>query len=73
MGGSFFKNIKDFTLKFGLIPKNDASRENVIWIDSGEVGAIVHPLHGKYNVFLLLPTSELLPISARVASHLHLF
>jgi hypothetical protein len=50
MGGSFFRNIHDFTLKFGLIPKDATSREDVIWIDSGEVGAIVHPLHGKCAV-----------------------
>jgi hypothetical protein len=50
MGGSFFRNIHDFTLKFGLIPKDATSREDVIWIDSGEVGAIVHPLHGKRTV-----------------------
>lgn len=47
MGGSFFRNNHDFTLKFGLIPKDATSQEDVIWIDSGVVGAIVHPLHGK--------------------------
>ncbi|KAL7434380.1 hypothetical protein ACHAXH_004131 [Discostella pseudostelligera] len=50
MGGSFFRNIHDFTLKFGLIPKDATSREDVIWIDSGEVGAIVHPLHAWEEV-----------------------
>ena len=46
MGGSFFKNNQDHTLKFGLIPKTNAtSRDDVIWIDSGVAGAIVHPLH----------------------------
>ena len=44
-GGSFFKNNQDYTLKFGLIPKNATSREDVIWIESGMTGAIVHPLH----------------------------
>jgi len=43
-GGSFFKNNQDHTLKFGLMPKNATSRDEVIWIDSGQTGAIVHPL-----------------------------
>lgn len=42
---SFFRNNPGFTLKFGLTPKNATSQEDVIWIDSGENGAIVHPLH----------------------------
>ncbi len=50
MGGSFFRNNQDFTLKFGLIPKNAKSRDEVIWIDSGECGAIVHPLHAWEEV-----------------------
>ncbi len=50
MGGSFFRNNQDFTLKFGLIPKNAKSREEVIWIDSGQCGAIVHPLHAWEEV-----------------------
>jgi len=50
MGGSFFRNNQDYTMKFGLIPKNSTSREDVIWIDSGEAGAIVHPLHAWEEV-----------------------
>ena len=50
MGGSFFRNNQDYTLKFGLIPKEAKSREEVIWIDSGECGAIVHPLHAWEEV-----------------------
>lgn len=50
MGGSFFRNIQDYTLKFGLIPKEAKSHEEVIWIDSGECGAIVHPLHAWEEV-----------------------
>ena len=37
-GGSFFKNNQDYTLRFGLIPKNATSRDDVIWIDSGQAG-----------------------------------
>ena len=49
-GGSFFKNTKH-SLKFGVIPKNNAtSQEDVIWIDSNESGAIVHPLHAWEEV-----------------------
>jgi len=33
-----------------LIPKNATSRDDVIWIDSGEAGAIVHPLHAWEEV-----------------------
>ena len=52
MGGSFFKNNKDHNLKFGLIPKNASPKDasDVIWIDSGEVGTIVHPLHAWEEV-----------------------
>lgn len=50
MGGSFFRNNQDYTLKFGLIPKNAKTRDEVIWIDSGECGAIVHPLHAWEEV-----------------------
>eukprot|EP00579_Thalassiosira_antarctica_P013703 CAMPEP_0201940582 /NCGR_PEP_ID=MMETSP0903-20130614/45488_1 /ASSEMBLY_ACC=CAM_ASM_000552 /TAXON_ID=420261 /ORGANISM="Thalassiosira antarctica, Strain CCMP982" /LENGTH=663 /DNA_ID=CAMNT_0048482421 /DNA_START=196 /DNA_END=2187 /DNA_ORIENTATION=- len=50
MGGSFFRNKQDYTLKFGLIPKDATSRDDVIWIDSGVAGAIVHPLHAWEEV-----------------------
>lgn len=50
MGGSFFRNNQDHTLKFGLIPKNATNRDDVIWIDSGKAGAIVHPLHAWEEV-----------------------
>ena len=45
LGGSFFRNNQDYTMKFGLIPKHAKTRDEVIWIDAGESGAIVHPLH----------------------------
>ena len=50
-GGSFFKSTKH-SLKFGVIPKNtpNLSRDDVIWIDSNESGAIVHPLHAWEEV-----------------------
>mmetsp|Transcript_5354 Transcript_5354/g.12129 ORF Transcript_5354/g.12129 Transcript_5354/m.12129 type:complete len:646 (+) Transcript_5354:55-1992(+) len=46
-GGSFFKSNRYFTLKFGVVPKNkdNVQIDDVLWIDSREVGAIVHPLH----------------------------
>ena len=48
-GGSFFKNTKH-SLKFGVVPKDATSRDDVIWIDSNESGAIVHPLHAWEEV-----------------------
>lgn len=48
-GGSFFKSTKH-SLKFGLIPKDAKSQDEVIWIDSHESGAIVHPLHAWEEV-----------------------
>lgn len=44
-GASFFSFNHKHTLKFGLVPKNATRHEDVIWIDSGEPGAILHPLH----------------------------
>jgi hypothetical protein len=32
-GGSFFKHNEKHSLKFGLIPKDATSRDDVIWID----------------------------------------
>ena len=49
-GGSFFRFNRKRSLKFGLIPKNSTSQEDVIWIDSGEPGAILHPLHAWEEV-----------------------
>ena len=49
-GGSFFKLKKAHSLKFGLIPKNAKRKDEVIWIDSNESGAIVHPLHAWEEV-----------------------
>ncbi len=49
-GGSFFKHNEKHSLKFGLIPKDATSRDDVIWIDSHESGAIVHPLHAWEEV-----------------------
>ena len=48
-GGSFFKYTKH-SLKFGVIPKDATSRDDVILIDSNESGAIVHPLHAWEEV-----------------------
>ena len=48
-GGSFFKST-EHSLKFGVLPKNATSRDDVIWIDSNESGAIVHPLHAWEEV-----------------------
>jgi 9-cis-epoxycarotenoid dioxygenase len=50
VGGSFFQFNHNRNLKFGLIPKNSSSHEDVIWIDSGESGAILHPLHAWEEV-----------------------
>lgn len=44
-GGSFFKTKEDYNLRFGLVPKSASSREEVIWIDTGKPGAVVHPLN----------------------------
>lgn len=49
-GGSFFKHDEKHSLKFGVIPKDATSRDEVIWIDSNESGAIVHPLHAWEEV-----------------------
>lgn len=50
LGGSFFVMNEKHSLKFGVIPKDATSREDVIWIDSNEAGAIVHPLHAWEEV-----------------------
>lgn len=49
-GGSFFKYKENHSLKFGVIPKDATNRDDVIWIDSNESGAIVHPLHAWEEV-----------------------
>lgn len=49
-GGSFFQYNPKRTLKFGLMHKNCTSHEDVIWIDSGEPGAILHSLHAWEEV-----------------------
>ena len=49
-GGSFFRFNPQRTLKFGLMPKNSTSHADVIWIDSQEPGAILHPLHAWEEV-----------------------
>ena len=49
-GGSFFRFNNNHNLKFGLVPKDATCQEDVIWIDSGEPGAILHQLHAWEEV-----------------------
>ena len=44
-GGSFFRTNPNYNLKFGIIPKSATSRDEVIWVDTGKPGGIVHPLN----------------------------
>jgi 9-cis-epoxycarotenoid dioxygenase len=44
-GGSFFRTYLEYTLRFGIVPKRATRREDVIWIDTGRPGGIVHPLN----------------------------
>jgi len=44
-GGSFFKTFEEYNLRFGIVPKTATKREDVVWIDTGEKGAVVHPLN----------------------------
>ena len=42
---SFFRIKSEYNLRFGVVPKNALTGEDVIWIDTGKPGAIVHPLN----------------------------
>ncbi|KAL7535928.1 hypothetical protein ACHAXR_006813 [Thalassiosira sp. AJA248-18] len=44
-GGSYFRTNRNYNLRFGIIPKAATSREEVVWIDTGKPGGIVHPLN----------------------------
>ena len=44
-GGSYFRAKSDHTLKFGIIPKTATSEADVIWMDTGKPGVVVHPLN----------------------------
>jgi len=44
-GGSYFRTNPDYNLRWGLIPKASSSKDDVIWIDTGKPGGIVHPLN----------------------------
>lgn len=49
-GGSFFRFNPNRNMKFGLIPKSSTNQDDVIWIDCGEPGAILHSLHAWEEV-----------------------
>ncbi|KAL7554085.1 hypothetical protein ACHAWF_017467 [Thalassiosira exigua] len=44
-GGAFFQSSPEHALHFGIMPKDAADESDVIWIDTGRVGGIVHPLN----------------------------
>mmetsp|Transcript_11241 Transcript_11241/g.26679 ORF Transcript_11241/g.26679 Transcript_11241/m.26679 type:complete len:559 (-) Transcript_11241:1148-2824(-) len=44
-GGSFFRPKPNINLRFGIIPRNSTTQDDVIWIDTGSSAAIVHPLN----------------------------
>lgn len=44
-GNSFFRTKSDYNLRFGVIPITATTQEEVIWIDTGEPGAVVHPIN----------------------------
>ena len=44
-GESFFRTKSDYNLRFGVIPINATTQDEVIWMDTGKQGAIVHPIN----------------------------
>lgn len=44
-GGSYFRTKEKYNLRFGVAPKSATSGDEVVWIDTGEPGAVVHPLN----------------------------
>lgn len=49
-GGSFFRTKDGYNLRFGLVPKTidgaaSSAPDDVVWVDTGEPGAVVHPLN----------------------------
>uniref|UniRef100_A0A7S4HQS5 Dioxygenase n=1 Tax=Odontella aurita TaxID=265563 RepID=A0A7S4HQS5_9STRA len=44
-GGPFFRTKDGYNLRFGLVPKNATGPDEVVWVDTGNPGAVVHPLN----------------------------
>ena len=44
-GRSFFRTKSNYNLRFGVIPITATTKEEVIWMDTGKQGAIVHPIN----------------------------